>query len=176
MLINITFGVKIDIVDITGGNILVIICKWCGKKKRVPKYEVKRGNGKFCSRSCAGTYHYYRKNKYIIGGKSGSDNPNWKGGITYCSKGYKMVYMPEHPYAVNCYVMAHRVAMEEAIGRFITPQEKVHHRDGNKHNNSIRNLFLFPSNSLHSKFHHAKRENPSLSEEQFMRRYLDQTS
>jgi len=68
------------------------------------------------------------KNKYIIGGKSGSDNPNWKGGITYCSKGYKMVYMPEHPYAVNCYVMAHRVAMEEAIGRFITPQEKVHHR------------------------------------------------
>lgn len=147
---------------------MLITCKWCNKKKHVPTYEVKRGNGKFCSRSCSSKYHYHNKNKYIIGGKKGSDNPNWKGGVTRCTKGYKMLYIPNHPYAVNGYVMAHRAAVERTLGRYLMPEEKVHHRDGDKNNNSIANLFLFPSNGLHSKFHHAKKDNPHLTEEEFM--------
>jgi len=101
-----------------------ITCRYCAKKKEVPAYEVKRGNGKFCSRSCASKYNYYQKNKHIIGGKKGKDNPNWKGGKTLCTKGYRMIYKPDHPYAHNGYIMEHRAVLEDVLGRYITPTEK----------------------------------------------------
>lgn len=46
----------------------------------------------------------------------------------------------------------HRVVMEEHIGRRLRPGEVVHHRDGNKSNNSIDNLELM-TQSEHCKAH-----------------------
>lgn len=149
-----------------------ITCRYCAKKKEVPAYEVKRGNGKFCSRSCASKYNYYQKNKHIIGGKKGKDNPNWKGGKTLCTKGYRMIYKPDHPYAHNGYIMEHRAVLEDVLGRYITPTEKVHHRDGNRLNNTPENLFLFPNNRLHSQYHQKKKKIPTLTEEKFMKLYI----
>jgi hypothetical protein len=39
--------------------------------------------------------------------------------------------------------------MEEAIGRYLLPQEVVHHKDGNKQNNELSNLVLFANNGEH---------------------------
>ena len=39
--------------------------------------------------------------------------------------------------------LVHRWVMEKTIGRKLMPNEIIHHRDGNKLNNSINNLELF---------------------------------
>jgi hypothetical protein len=40
------------------------------------------------------------------------------------------------------YVMEHRLVMEEKIGRYLTKDEIIHHKDGDGHNNNIDNLQL----------------------------------
>lgn len=47
----------------------------------------------------------------------------------------------------------HVQVMEEYLGRPLTSEERVHHIDGNKENNSIDNLFLCANKSIHSTVH-----------------------
>lgn len=118
-------------------------CLICGKGFQVISYIVKIGKGKFCSRKCADINHKitFRGNK----------NPAWVGG-RYINRGYVCVYEPNHPYAVmGKYVTEHRLVMEEYLGRYLEPEEVVHHKNGNKEDNRIENLELFNSNSEHIK-------------------------
>jgi hypothetical protein len=43
--------------------------------------------------------------------------------------------------------------MEEKLGRYLNPEERVHHIDFDKSNNHIDNLHLFSSESEHQKYH-----------------------
>jgi hypothetical protein len=47
----------------------------------------------------------------------------------------------------------HRVVAEEMLGRPLAPGEVVHHRDGDKLNNSPENLEVLPSQAAHVKQH-----------------------
>jgi hypothetical protein len=101
---------------------------------------------------------------------SGSNNPQWKGG-SYLSHGYRFIYDPNHPLSnrQEGYVLEHRLVMEFLIGRLLTDDEVVHHRDAVRHNNLSCNLFLFPNHSAHTGFHMFKlHKNPLITEEQFM--------
>ena len=56
---------------------------------------------------------------------------------------YEYALVPDHPNATkNGYVLLHRVIMENYIGRLLTSDEVVHHKDHNKKNNDISNLEL----------------------------------
>lgn len=80
----------------------------------------------------------------------GKLNPAWKGGKYLDRDGYILVYSPNHPYATkDNRVREHRLVMEKNIGRYLLPNEVVHHIDGNKQNNSIENLKLYSSNGKH---------------------------
>ena len=80
---------------------------------------------------------------------------NWKGGKTIDRWGYILVKRKKHPYAnPNGYVRQHRLVMEKHLGRYLLPTEKVHHIDGNKQNNKIKNLELLNSQSEHIKKYH----------------------
>jgi len=48
----------------------------------------------------------------------------------------------------------HRLVMEKHLERKLTKKEIVHHIDGNKSNNNIDNLMLFPTKKAHTKFHY----------------------
>lgn len=80
-------------------------------------------------------------------------HPNYKGGIRMMAGRYLGILRPHHKFAYKSgYVYLHRYIMELMLGRYLTPEEVVHHIDGNKENNEESNLMLFASNSEHTIF------------------------
>lgn len=71
-------------------------------------------------------------------------NGNWKGGRRKHS-GYIMIRVPDHPRGKNNngYVFEHIVVMESIIGRYLFPNENVHHKNGIKDDNRSSNLELW---------------------------------
>lgn len=90
--------------------------------------------------------------------RSGEKCCNWKGGRKITTKGYVQILVKGHPYAdSNGYIFEHRYIMEQYLGRYLRPNEVVHHKNGNKQDNRIENLELM-TNSTHSTMHDLKRK------------------
>ena len=95
-------------------------------------------------------------------GKTGAQNPAWRGGRKIRRDGYILVIAPDgYPHPVSNgqgkptrYILEHRYIMEQHLGRYLDPQEVVHHKDHNPSNNTIENLELCPSQSAHISQHH----------------------
>ncbi len=82
-----------------------------------------------------------------------SQNPNWRGGIKMVN-GYHAVRCPEHPNVMkDGYVYEHRLVMEEHLGRLLTEEEVVHHRNRRKADNRIENLQLCANQAEHLRIH-----------------------
>jgi hypothetical protein len=126
--------------------------KCCACKKSFRAYEKKR---KFCSKACFGKAQRGRIISEITRKRLIESHKR-------CLKvkaagGYVAIYLPDHPDANGNYVLEHRLEMEKHIGRRLSQGEIVHHIDGDKSNNHISNLILFPNHSAHTKFHHLER-------------------
>lgn len=92
--------------------------------------------------------------KLLKGKRTGSQCYQWKGGERI-NGGYIEIYMPNHPFCnKKKYVRKHRLVMEKHIGRYLLPEEIVHHKNGNILDNRIKNLKLFANNSKHSEHHY----------------------
>lgn len=81
------------------------------------------------------------------GGRSGHHHGMWKGGRIKHRSGYWQVKMqPDHPFASmrnrEGYVMEHRLVMAQHLGRPLTPNEQVHHKNGERKDNRLENLQL----------------------------------
>lgn len=50
-------------------------------------------------------------------------------------------------------ILIHRWMMEKETGQKLKPGEVVHHIDGNKRNNDIKNLMLFDNQDDHNEYH-----------------------
>lgn len=80
-------------------------------------------------------------------------HPRWQGGKHVCNNGYIEVYCPEHPRAKSRkYVYEHILVMEKHLGRYLTPNEVVHHINEIKTDNRLENLQLM-TNSDHIALH-----------------------
>ena len=83
------------------------------------------------------------------GPRRGDKHPGWKGGTTYI-RGYKLLYSPDHPHHnKQRRVLEHRLVVEQREGRYLKPEEVVHHIDGDITNNSPNNLEIFETNGVH---------------------------
>jgi hypothetical protein len=77
-----------------------------------------------------------------------------------------MVWKPDHPHAAqNGYVREHRLVMEQELGRYLDPQEVVHHRDGDPTNNAPANLEVFASHAEHMRHEWQQNWHPALAQQ-----------
>lgn len=86
--------------------------------------------------------------------KIGKNNPAYKGGIWIDKEGYILLKTLGHPFAnSHGYVREHRLVMEKHLGRYLKPEEVVHHINGNIRDNRTENLQLYPNNNEHIREH-----------------------
>ena len=74
----------------------------------------------------------------------------WQGGYSVDEEGYILEKRPDHPQATAAgYVRQHRLVMEKMLGRYLTPEEVVDHKNRDTSDNDPGNLELYPSNAAH---------------------------
>lgn len=99
-----------------------------------------------------------REKRKIVSGK---DHPMYRDGRIKTADGYIYVVCRDHPYKIkNGRVFEHRLVMEKKIGRYLKPEEVVHHINEDKSDNRIENLFLFKDDRNHHHFHHEFNKDP----------------
>ena len=71
------------------------------------------------------------------------NHPSWHGGRYLAHDGYWMIYTGNRgSNGWSSYRKEHIILIEQMLGRKLTPDEVVHHIDGNKQNNSLTNLWV----------------------------------
>lgn len=106
------------------------------KKGYIPKNPIKKGEHRSFKTE-------FRKGRRVPKGK---EHWVWKGGRRKNLFGYIHIYKPVHPFNRDSYVLEHRLVMEKHLGRYLKPFEKVHHKNGIRDDNRIKNLHLFIGN------------------------------
>jgi hypothetical protein len=123
-----------------GGNI-TYTCAECGLKFDAPRSRSKTKE-QFCTQKCAKIK--MGKNRRLM------NHPLWNGGRVKTPSGYIKIHAEKHPKSdINGLIFEHRVVMEKHIGRYLKPEEVVHHINGIKDDNRIENLELFSDNNQH---------------------------
>ncbi len=118
-------------------------CLQCGKEFEIRICHTKRSTrrganfGRFCSKQCG-----YDFNRHPNIGAKKTD-----------AQGYVHVICPDHPTVKkrlennpkcrNYNVREHRLVMEKRLGRFLEPNETVHHKNGVRDDNRDENLELW---------------------------------
>ena len=106
-------------------------CIDCGKKQRVLIYR-------FRSKEKTPTGRCQKCSRKRL---KGDIHPMWSGGRALDSHGYVQILCPGHPAAYNGrYVPEHRLVIEAKLGRYLFPNETIHHRNGVRDDNRPENL------------------------------------
>ena len=91
-----------------------------------------------------------RRNR--IGQMTGASNHNWRGGSYVDVHGYRWVKSKHGLISNHGYIKEHRLIMQNHLGRTLLNTEIVHHANGDKLDNHIKNLCLH-TRSSHTKLH-----------------------
>lgn len=115
-------------------NSVETTCPTCSETFRIDGGKFKGHGLHCCSQTCA-TRNAVEKGTFV-----GKKNGAWKGGRRMHPSGYVLV---RHG---GKYILEHRLVMQRHLGRELTTEEHVHHRNGDKTDNRIENLELTNAN------------------------------
>lgn len=119
-------------------------CSECGNQFTLKGCRPKKQVYFFCCQPCA--------RKHISRRLKGESHPSWKGG-TKISNGYRWIHAPNHPHADSNRVLEHRLVIEKHLGRYLRPEEHVHHINENRLDNRLENLQIM-THEEHISHHH----------------------
>ena len=124
-----------------------VVCAMCGTQMLVPPCRSR--TRKYCSFSCL-----TKSKPGVPSPKHKGENAwNWKGGRAHSTKGYSLLNISalsaqdkeladKMEKVSGCYVREHRLIMARHLGRPLSTNEVVHHKNGNRYDNRIENLEL----------------------------------
>jgi hypothetical protein len=116
------------------------VCAQCKKTYKLSAAQ-KYARSVYCSRACEARSRMKRPLDREHNGKP----------ATVDHQGYVRIFEPSHPAATKGgWIFEHRWVMEQQIGRYLKPDEHVHHIDHNRANNDPANLEMM-SHSAHAK-------------------------
>lgn len=90
-----------------------------------------------------------RKSGPAKGELAGEHNGNWKGGKHIDTQGYVCIRIN------GKYIREHRIIAGKILGRKLRKGEVIHHKNGNKKDNSTENIEVFASHSVHMASQHS---------------------
>jgi len=133
------------------------ILKVCKNKRMTGKHHSEKSKRKMgrAIRKRWQNSEFREKMKIVFIGcrNKGSKHWNWKKGNRK-DRGYIYILKPEHPFAIKSgYVRRSRLIMEKQIGRYLTPEEIVHHINETTDDDRIENFILFKNRAFHRWFH-----------------------
>lgn len=130
---------KLKIIDIFRKNgVIRAKCQCsCGNESESVLSNIIAGHTRSCGCNRGASLIKYAKEN------AGEKNKSWKGGIKKDGGGYLREYCPGHPNAYKNYVSQHRLVMEGMLGRYLRPEESVHHKNGIRNDNRPANLELW---------------------------------
>lgn len=97
-----------------------------------------------------------RMSKSAKGKHMGSKHWCWKNG-KMIKDGYVWIYQPSHPFCNSKrYIKYSRIVMEKHLCRYLLPEEIVHHINGIKTDDRIKNLQLLSNKAEHMRLHRRK--------------------
>jgi hypothetical protein len=139
-----------------------LVCAECNKPFQRYQSQMTKSKTPYCSLVCVGkskrhgstlhcalcdTEFYRRMSEQDVGNRVNQ----------FCSldcyREWRALNRSPDTYLKTGRVHTHRVVAEEVLGRPLTSDEVVHHKDGNKHNNHPSNLVVFPNQSFHARCH-----------------------
>lgn len=123
----------------------------CGNKTTIAKQSVSRDG-----------YIKGQPIKFIRGhnfrGCIGPNGSRWKGGKYLDSKGYMIIWKPDHPRAdKNGCVLEHILVAEEVFGKSLPDKAVIHHVNENRSDNRKENLIICQNENYHRFLHQRMR-------------------
>lgn len=126
---------------------VTVACAVCGLPFYAPAWklaDVARNSGVYCSNEC----------KHV--GVSEALSRQKHAGTIPHSSGYRLAWAPDHPRASRGRVLEHILVAEKELGRYLTDDEHVHHKDHVKTNNDPSNLIVLSATD-HAHLHASER-------------------
>jgi len=130
------------------GYSMIPIAKRLGIGKSTVAYHLQRlGLSRTKSQAIKLAFETGRKNHWA------ENHPRWKGGQRKPRNGYIFTYIPGHPRttSTNPYVQEHILVWEKANNKALPEGWVIHHLNGVKGDNRLKNLLALPRRKHHSK-------------------------
>jgi hypothetical protein len=137
------------------GDTALRVCDECSHEQWVNYWNVYKKERHICRYCNNKNQGVKRRGKYPSWNKGLTFEPRQVGSCYLDASGYYHVWVGDHtlPDRAGGYYLEHRLMVEVELDRELSVDEKVHHLDGDKTNNTFKNLFVCSGHAHHKKVH-----------------------